>query len=155
MKWCYKKRRPMPPIIALYRETNFNIFELAKFHNNYLQYKATNTLLLDGDITNGFFLENLAIMLEAYDSSLLDYAEEEISIARFKLWARFEQHNPLIKMWKQLIADYWYYEQTSILIRDGWRSDNDIIIDITVLLHASRYKLLNIYNEYRVRPFRG
>lgn len=155
LRWCSKKGKAIPPIIACYRDVNFNILRLTKLQNNYLQYKATNSLIHEDDITWGFFLENLAIMLDAYTMSLLDYDIEEISIARFKLWLRFEPKNPLIKLWKQLISDYWYYEQTSVLIRDLWRSDNDIIVDITILLQASKSKLANIYNEYNVRPFRG
>jgi len=155
MAWCAKKSRPLPSIIALYREYKFNTPLLAKLQNGYLQYKATNILLHEDDTTNSFFLENLAIILEAYSMALLDCDEDLTTIHRYKIWAFFEPKSPLIKMWKQLIADYWYYEQTTILVRDTWRTANDIIFDIKMLISISETKLKNIYNEYRVRAFIG
>jgi len=152
---CSKKGKYIPSIVVAYREINFNTLRLSKIQNNYLQYKATIALIYDNDTNNAFFLENLAILLDTYSMLSTEYGDTIVTIARFKIWAKFEPKNPLIIMWKQLICDYWYYEQTTILLRDSWRVSDDMITDIVVLLRESETKLRNIYNEYKIRPFLG
>ena len=67
------------------------------------------------------------------------------SIDQFKIWIQKEPENIMLKNWKQLICDYWYFKQTDNLIRGHWSSERSILYDLKVLLKASATKLLEMY----------
>jgi len=147
--WCFKKRKTIPSIIALYRETGFRPGWLQKIHHNFIQYRATHTYMRNDDTTNEFFLDNLENMLETYTQALNEFPPEILTKQRFRFWLSKDPTHYLLKCWRFLVGDFWYYEQTTNLVREHWRSDGSIINDIIVLLKASEYKLSNLLREYR------
>jgi hypothetical protein len=146
--WCYAKRKPLPPIIALYRETGFRTGWLVKLHHNYVQYRATHAYIKNDDTNGEFFLDNLENMFETYVGAFrID--PELMTKQRFRFWLTKDPNHYLLKCWRYLVADFWYYEQTHNLVREHWRADAHIIHDIVVLLNASEQKLRNLLREYR------
>jgi hypothetical protein len=55
----------------------------------------------------------------------------------FHKWIITDPKHYLIRAWRLMIADYWYYEQTKQLARTHWDTEMCIIQDIDVLLKAS------------------
>ena len=147
--WCFKKRKTIPSIIALYRETGFRPGWLQKIHHNFIQYRATHTFMRNDDTTNEFFLDNLENMLETYEQALHEFPNEILTKQRFRYWLSKDPTHYLLKCWRFLVGDFWYYEQTTNLIREHWRSDGSIINDIIILLKASESKLRNLLRDYR------
>jgi hypothetical protein len=147
--WCFKKRKTIPSIIALYRETGFRPGWLQKIHHNFIQYRATHTYMRNDDTTNEFFLDNLENMLETYEQALHEFPPEILTKQRFRFWLSKDPTHYLLKCWRFLVGDFWYYEQTTNLVREHWRSDGSIINDIIILLKASESKLRNLLRDYR------
>jgi len=141
MIWCAKKGRPFPTSMSLYREVAFRPYLMIKLHHNYLQYRATIASFLDDDTRGTVFLENLDTILESYSHTMTNYNENTMSIQRFAAWLRRDPTHYLIRAWRLIVADYWYYEQTNHLAREHWRSELSIVHDIDVLLKASEHLL--------------
>jgi hypothetical protein len=137
MLWCAKKGRPFPTSMSLYREASFRPYLMVKLHHNYLQYRATVTGFMDDDIRGTVFLENLDTILESYSDRMSNYNENIMSTQRFAAWLKKDPTHYLIRTWRRIVADYWYYEQTGHLAREHWRSELSIVHDIDVLLKAS------------------
>lgn len=143
--WCSQKRKPIPTSLCLYRDCNFRPFTLVKLHHNYVSYKAALTYFMEDDTQGDYFVENLENLMDTYYTSLRNYNKELLSPHRFKKWFEINRENFLLRQWKRIIADYWYYEQTSHLAREHWRSDISIIHDIDILIKASENILKNIF----------
>jgi len=134
--WCYRNSKSYPPLIALFRDTQFKLHALQNLHSNYIQYKATKTFIMDDDISGEFFFENLEVMFDSYAQYLTTYGsitETEI----FRYWLENEPAHYMLKNWKQLVCDYWHYKQSDHLIREHWRGEMTILYDIEILLKAS------------------
>lgn len=138
--WCVKKGKAYPAIIALYRESNFSTIAISRLHNNYLQYNATKAFIFNDDVAGIFFLENLEVLIDAYEQYLprfVRYLDPEL----FRVWLHEDKDSIMLKNWKQLICDYWHFKQTDHLIRPRWVNEFSIIEDIEILLRASEQKL--------------
>jgi len=150
--YCGKKGRPVPAILALYRENKFRHHLLLKINHNYLQMKATESYMLNDDTRGEFFIETMETLLEDFEVPLaLEFDSFLISYQRFRLWNEIEPKHYLIACWKKLASDYWYYKQTEHLAREYWRSEASIFQDVVLLLNASFYKLHEIQKEYYKR----
>lgn len=143
--WCYRNSKSYPPLIALFRESQFKLHVLQNLHTNYIQYKATRTFIMDDDISGEFFFENLEVMFDSYAQYLLPYGSL-IETDIFRDWLNSEPTHYLLKNWKQLVCDYWHYKQSDHLIREHWRGEMTILYDIEVLLKASDSILRHYYN---------
>ena len=143
MVWCAKKRKAFPTSLSLYRETGFRPHIMVKLHHNYLQYKASIVSFIDDDPRGELFLEILETILETYSHAMPNY-NDTMTMRRFGVWFVKEPNSYLMRLWRLIVADYWYYEQTGHLAREHWRSDNCIINDINILLRASDLTLRTI-----------
>ena len=146
--WCHSKRKGLPSIIALYRETGFRSGWLTKVHHNYIQYRATHAYIKNDDTSGEFFLDNLENLLDTFSLALAEFEPDILTKQRFRYWFSKDPNNYLLKNWRYLVADFWYYEQTHNLVREHWRSEDTIIQDMRTLIKASEYKLKNIIREY-------
>jgi hypothetical protein len=68
---------------------------------------------------------------------MTNYNQTTTSVQRFAAWFKKDPTHYLIRAWRMIVADYWYYEQTGHLAREHWRSELSIVHDIDVLLKAS------------------
>jgi hypothetical protein len=139
------KRKPIPASLCLYRDCGFRPHTLVKLHHNFVTYKAALTYFMEDDIQGEYFIENFENLLDTYYQSLRNYNKDLLDARRFKTWFQKEPQHFLLRQWKRIIADYWYYEQTSHLAREHWRSDHSIINDIDILIKASESILRNIF----------
>ena len=139
-KWCIKKGKPYPAVLALFQEANFNTNTLCSLHNDYLQYTAIKNYMVNDHIGGTFFLENLEVLIDSYEQYLRPHAKY-LDVELFRLWFIDEKDSALLKNWRRLVSDYWHYKQTDNLIRPLWNSEMSILNDIKILLKASEYKL--------------
>ena len=116
---------------------------MVKLPHNYLQYKASIVSFIDDDPRGELFLEILETILETYSHAMPNY-NDTMTMRRFGVWFVKEPNSYLMRLWRLIVADYWYYEQTGHLAREHWRSDNCIINDINILLRASDLTLRTI-----------
>jgi hypothetical protein len=149
LRWCAKKSKPLPAIIALYREHRFRNNLVLKIHNNYIQMKATESFMFNDDMNGDFFIEIMQILLEDFSEPLLgEFNPVNIAYQRFRLWNKMEPKNYLLICWKKLAADFWYYKQTEQFPRENWKTESSIFIDVVVLLRSSADKLRYVSREY-------
>jgi hypothetical protein len=135
--WCAKKHHALPASIALFRETEFRPHLMVKLHHNYLQYRAAIASFMDDDVRGDFFIETLDTVIESYSYAMSNYSPILMSTDRFEIWFEKDRRHYLMRSWRLIVADYWYYEQTGHLAREHWRSEMCIIQDINVLMKAS------------------
>lgn len=149
LRWCAKKSKPLPAIIALYREHRFRNNLVLMIHNNYIQMKATESFMYNDDMNGDFFIEIMQILLEDFSEPLLrEFNPVNIAYQRFRLWNKMEPKNYLLICWKKLAADFWYYKQTEQFPRENWKTESSIFIDVVVLLRSSADKLRYVSREY-------
>jgi len=147
--WCAKKGKSIPAVIALYREYKFKNNMLLRVNHNYIQMKATDNYIFNDDSRGEFFIEAMEILLDDFALLLeVEYDTLLIGYQRFRLWNQLEPKHYLMLAWKKLAADFWYYKQTEQFPRENWRSESSIYIDLSILLKASKAKLLYIGKEY-------
>lgn len=135
--WCSRKHHALPASIALFRETEFRPQLMVKLHHNYLQYRAAIASFMDDDVRGDFFIETLETVIESYSYAMNNYSPTLMSTDRFEIWFEKDRRHYLMRSWRLIVADYWYYEQTGHLAREHWRSEMCIIQDINVLMKAS------------------
>ena len=153
MAWCAKRCRPFPTSLSLYRETAFRPLLMLKLHHNYLQYRATIASFMDDDPSGASFLENLDTVLESYSYAMPNYDDRIMSTPQFAAWIKRDPNHYLIRAWRLIVADYWYYEQTNHLARSHWLSELSIIRDIDILLKASEIHLRGLVRSATPPPF--
>lgn len=135
--WCAKKHHALPASIALFRETEFRPQLMVKLHHNYLQYRAAIASFMDDDVRGDFFIETLETVIDSYSHAMNNYSPVLMSTERFEAWFEKDRCHYLMRSWRLIVADYWYYEQTGHLAREHWRSEMCIMQDINVLMKAS------------------
>ena len=143
--WCARKRKPIPTTLCLYRDCGFRPHTLVKLHHNFVSYKAALAYFMDDDVRGEYFVENFENLLDTYYRSLKNYNKDLLESHRFLEWFKKDPQHFLLRQWKRIVADYWYYEQTSHLVREHWRSDYSIMQDIDILIKASENILRNIF----------
>ena len=152
LTWCAKKGKALPGIIALYREYKFKNNMLLRVNHNYIQMKATESYILNDDVSGEFFIETMELILNDYELMLdVEFDSALIGYQRFRLWNQMEPKYYLVIAWKKLASDYWYYKQTEQFPRENWRSEASIYTDILILLKASIPKLRVVSKEYQRR----
>ena len=146
--WCGQTRRTVPAILCLYKDANFNPSLMYRINHNFIQYTAGSNHFLRDESDNDYFLENLIEMIHMYrDSRTVQNEERRMFInfeKRFVNWITRETNVHLIKLWRQLVTDYWYFKQTQILPRVYWVSEETIMKDVHQLLHVSRPDIMYI-----------
>jgi len=151
MKWCASNRKTIPAVLSLYKESNFNPTLLSKVHHNYIQYRAGKNYFTREEDDEDFFIENLEGLFAAYEPLVRPFERTSVSSIKFKCWYKVDQEHYLMKQWKSLVSDYWYYTQTEHFSREFWTSENSIMMDVRTLLVASKNILDNIMQSYKVR----
>jgi hypothetical protein len=92
-----------------------------------------------------FFFENLEVLFDEYGIYLRPY-KKHLDSELYREWGIDEPDSYLLKIWKQLVCDYWHYKQTDHLIREHWRSKMSILYDMEILLKSSESSLKNYFN---------
>ena len=151
MKWCAANRKTMPAVLALYKESHFEPDMLSKVHHNYIQYRAGKNYFTREEEDEDFFIENLETLLDAYEPLVRPAERPFVNILKFKCWYKVDQSHYLMKQWKSLVSDYWYYTQTEHFCREYWTSENSIMMDVRTLLMASKNTLETIIQTYRIK----
>jgi len=151
MMWCATNRKTIPPVLALYKESNFNPDLLSKIHHNYIQYRAGKNYFTREEDDEEFFIDNLKALLDAYEPLIRPAERPSINILKFKCWYKLDQNHYLMKQWKSLVSDYWYYTQTEHFSREYWTSENSVMMDVRTLLVASKNTLDTIIHMYRMK----
>lgn len=147
--WCAQNRKPVPSVLTLYREANFNPDTLLNLHHNYMQYKAgKNYFVRHDDSDDEFFLDTLDDLFDAYKPLMTRHEKQVLTHSKFLKWCILEPDHYLIRQWKQFVLDYWYYKQTEQFVRESWTSEHTLMLDVKILSQASRPSLINVDAEY-------
>ena len=147
--WCSNHRKPVPSVLTLYREANFNPNTLLNLHHNYMQYTAgKNYFVRHEDSDDDLFLDTLDDLFDAYRPLMTRHEKQVLTHSKFLKWCILEPHHYLIRQWKQFVSDYWYYKQTEHFVRESWTSEHTLMLDVKILSQASRPSLLTVDAEY-------
>ena len=150
LQFCVTRRKSVPLILSMYRDSNFSIQHLLKSHSLHIQYLATQNYMKHDDHDNYILYENLGNIFKLYKDLLGEFAPI-CSALRFKVWIEMDPHNFLHTQWRSFLTDYWHYEQTEHLCRANWISETSIVFDMLTLLEASEQALIQSVREFRRR----
>lgn len=146
---CVNTRRKIPILLQVYRECNFQSNLALKMYYSSLQLHATQTYLSHDDPDTTLLYENMDALFKAYLYTHRFTFRNHLSLDTFKLWRRMDPSNALHKQWRSLVADYWFYEQTHVLCRGYWHTEEGIFQDVETLLEASHVYIVHAVKESR------
>ena len=103
-----------------------------------MHYKAGKNQFIRDESDNEFLIENIHEILDAYKEKATPAEYQMLGMFRrnFVRWIEKEKDTYLVKNWRQLVADYWYYKQTEIFPRSNWNSEDAIMCDVKTLLQV-------------------
>jgi hypothetical protein len=122
---------------------------LAKIHHNYIQHRSSKNHFVREEQDVEYFLENLTAIFDAYRPIRTPQERLLTQIDKFRMWLKLEPDHYLLKQWRSLVSDYWYYTQTEHFVRENWTSEHTLMLDVKVLLAASKRRLQTVHEDYK------